>query len=345
MKKLDLKTIPLANKKIDEYKKCNIKNIIDLEYKENSFKEVDISSFDFLKQKDFNTLFFINEKIAYKNFTEDIEQTNSELIINKKIKKPILILNYYDDENTIFEKNIKYKIDENIELEIIEIFISNKKENFINQKREFELDKLSSVEYIKLQKLSSFDFLNFEVNPIIKDNSKLKIFNFDYGSSNTYNIIDTKLEHIYASFELEGFVDISKKQEIANIITTTHNAKDTKSSIKVKHILDEFSHGIFEVKSIVNKKAKYSKVEQNSKTVILNDNAKINANPRLEIFIDELSASHGASTGNLDEEVLYYLQTRGLSKEQASKIVLEAIEKNIINKILNEEIKSLIKEL
>lgn len=343
MKNLDLKYIPFANKKIDEYRKCNIKNIIDLKFKDNSFKTVDISSFDFLKEKKLNTLFFVNEKIVYKNFTDFINQNGDEITIIKELEEPILILNFYDDENTIFEKTIKYKIEENIKVEIIEIFISNKKENFIEQKREFQIEKLSNVEYIKLQKLSMDDFLSFDFVPNIGDNSKLKVFNFDYGSSNTYNIFNSELNHIYGNFELEGFMDIRKKQEIANIITTTHNAKNTNSSIKVNHILDESSHGIFEVKSIVNEKAKYSNVIQNSKTTILSDDAKINANPRLEIFIDELSASHGASTGSLDEDILYYLQTRGLSKEQASKILLDAIEEKIINSISNEKLQNLIK--
>lgn len=345
MKNLDLKYIPVANKKVDEYRKCNIKNITNLKFKENIFKTVDSSSFDYLKEKEFNTIFFINGKMSFKNLNNELSIENDKIIINKNINKPLLVLNYYSDENRVFDKKLIFEIKENINVNIIEIFISDKKESFISEQREFNLDKLSNIEYTKLQKLSCEDFLNFEVITNIKENGRLKIFNFDYGSSNTYNIFNNELNYNYGTVELEGFIDISKKQEVANIVTTTHNAKNTKSSIKVKHILDDSSHGIFEVKSIVNEKAKYSSVEQNSKTIILNDDAKINANPRLEIFIDELSASHGATTGSLDEEMLYYLQTRGLSKEKASKIILDAIEKKIINSISNEEIKSLIKEI
>lgn len=342
MKNLDTKNIPFANKEIEEFKRCNVKDILEMKFKDNEYKVVDISLLDKLKKEEFNTLFFVNQKLSFKNLEKDILFDEKELIIDKKIDRPILILNYYSDNNTLFNKKLKLTLKGNIE--IFEVFISDNQENFIDEKREFEIDKNSNIEYIKLQKLSTFDYLHIDFKQNIEENSKLKIFNFDYGSSNCYNIFNTSLDFKNSNFEMEAFINISKKQEIANIVTTTHNAQNSKSSIKANHILDESSHGIFEVKSIVNKNAKYSAVIQNSKTTILNDNAKINANPRLEIFIDELTASHGATTGSLDEDILYYLQTRGLSKEQASKILLDALEEKIINSISNEKFANLIKE-
>ena len=341
MKNLDNKNIPFANKEIEEFKRCNAKNILEMKFKDNSYKSADISSFDFLKKEEFNTLFFVNQKVYFKALEENILFDGEEFITNEKLEKPILILNFYSDTNTLFNKKLKFKTKN--DMEIFEIFISDNKENFIDEKREFEIDKNANIEYIKLQKLSTFDFLHIDFKQTIKENSKLKIFNFDYGSSNCYNIFNTNLDFESSSFEIEAFVNISKKQEIANIVNTIHNGQNSKSSIKANHILNESAHGIFEVKSIVNKSAKYSDVIQNSKTTILSDDAKINANPRLEIFIDELTASHGATTGSLDEDILYYLQTRGLSKEKASKIVLDALEEKIINSISNKEIASLIK--
>lgn len=343
MRNLDLKNFPIANKEIEEFKRCNAKNILELNFKENSFKDIDISSFDNLRKKEFNTIFYVNGKLYYKNLESEIELKDEKLRIDGKDKKPILILNLYSDTNTLFHKKIEFLIENNIE--IVELFISLDKENFIDEKRDFNINENSKVEYIKLQKLSIEDFLQIKFRQNLKKSAKLKIFNFDYGSSNSYNIFDTNLNFDESTFEVEAFLNITKKQEIANIVNTTHNGKNTNSSIKANHILNQSSHAIFEVKSRVNKSAKYSNVIQNSKTTILSDDAKINANPRLEIFCDELSASHGTSTGSLDEDILYYLQTRGLSKEKASKILLDAIKDKIINSIENEEIKTLIKEI
>ena len=343
MRNLDIKNFPLANKKTEEFRKCNVKNIIELQYKENSFKDVTNFDFDFLKLDGFNIIFFANEKIKKQNLIDDISLEDNSIIVNKECKNPLIVLNYYDDENTIFEKELKYTIESDIT--IFEIFISNSKKNLINQKRDFNIDNSSNVEYIYLQKLSLDDFLNIKFNPMICENSKLKFFNFNFGTSNAYNQFDINLDFENSNFEMEALTNISKNQEIANIVNTIHNGKNTSSTVKANHILDESSHGIFEVKARVNNKANNSAVIQNSKTTLLGDDAKINANPRLEIFIDELTASHGATTGSLDEDILYYLQSRGLSKKQASKMMLEAIENAILDKISNEKIRSMIKEI
>ena len=345
MRNLDIKNFPIVNKKIEEFRKCNVKNITELEFKENSFKDVANFDFDFLKLEDFNTIFFANEKIKEQKLIDNITLEKNTISINKECKNPIVILNYYDDESTIFEKDLKYAVDKNSDVTIFEIFISDNKKNFINQKRDFDIDNSSNVEYVYLQKLSLEDFLNINFNPIIHEDSKLKFFNFNFGSANAYNQFDINLDFLNSSFDMEALTNISQKQEIANIVSTTHNGKNTSSSVKANHILDENSHGIFEVKARVNNEANNSSVIQNSQTTLLGDDAIINANPRLEIFIDELTASHGATTGSLDEDILYYLQSRGLSRKQASKMMLEAIEHRILDKITNEQIRNIIKEI
>ncbi len=343
MRNLDIKNFPLANKKTEEFRKCNVKNITELQYKENNFKDVTNFDFDFLNLDGFNKIVFANEKIKEQNLIDNIILKENRIIINKECKNPILVLNYYDDENTIFEKELTYIVETNIS--IFEIFISNNKKNLINQKREFSINNSIDVEYIYLQKLSFEDFLNIKFEPVIHENAKLKFFNFNFGASNAYNQFNVNLEYANSTFDMEALTNISKKQEIANIVNTIHNAKNSSSTVKANHILDENSHGIFEVKARVNNKANNSAVIQNSKTTLLSDDAIINANPRLEIFIDELTASHGATTGSLDEDILYYLQSRGLSKKQASIMMLEAIEKTILDKISNEQIKNIIKEI
>ncbi|WP_428023559.1 SufD family Fe-S cluster assembly protein [Arcobacter sp.] len=343
MRNLDIKNFPLANKKTEEFRKCNVKNITELQYKENNFKDVTNFDFDFSNLDGFNKIVFANEKIKEQKIIDNIILKENRIIINKECKNPILVLNYYDDENTIFEKELTYIVETNIS--IFEIFISNNKKNLINQKREFSINNSIDVEYIYLQKLSFEDFLNIKFRPIIHENAKLKFFSFNFGASNAYNQFNVNLEYANSTFNMEALTNISKKQEIANIVNTIHNAKNSSSTVKANHILDENSHGIFEVKARVNHEANNSAVIQNSKTTLLSDDAIINANPRLEIFIDELTASHGATTGSLDEDILYYLQSRGLSKKQASIMMLEAIENTILDKISNEQIKNIIKEI
>ena len=95
-------------------------------------------------------------------------------------------------------------------------------------------------------------------------------------------------------------------------------------------------------KSIVNESALFSKAFQNCNTILLSDEATIFAQPHLEIFIDELQASHGTTTGSLDKEQLLYLQSRGISKDKAYEMLLSAFENKIVDNIKDEIIKEFV---
>ena len=86
-----------------------------------------------------------------------------------------------------------------------------------------------------------------------------------------------------------------------------------------------------------------SKAFQNCNTILLSDDATIFAQPHLEILIDELEASHGTTTGTLNKEQLLYLQSRGISKNEAYEMLLSAFENKIVDNIKDEIIKEFIK--
>ena len=88
----------------------------------------------------------------------------------------------------------------------------------------------------------------------------------------------------------------------------------------------------------------FSKAFQNSNTILLSDDASIYAQPHLEILIDELEASHGATTGTLDKEQLLYLQSRGIPKQKAYDMLLKAFESQIYDNINDILIKEFIKD-
>ena len=100
---------------------------------------------------------------------------------------------------------------------------------------------------------------------------------------------------------------------------------------------------MFSAISIVNNEAPYSKAFQNSHTILLSDDASIVTKPHLEIKIDELEASHGVTTGTLDDEQLLYLCSRGIPYDLAQDMLLDAFEVQILEKITNEQIQEFIK--
>lgn len=341
MKKLDKETFAIANSKIEEYRKCNVRDILEMEFNENIKKDISLEKISKLLKNEFYQIVFANNILKHNDF----KIKDNILSIEKSLDKPILLINYYKDENTIFENSLEINLKENIEVDILELFISNGVQNFIQESRILKVEKNSNLNYVKFQNLSNEDFLNIKYEPILGESANLNFVNLDFGSSKTYNNINTNLNSQNSNLTYNSLIDINKNKEIANIIKTIHDEKNTKSSVNVNHVLNDSSHAVFEAKSVVTQKGSGSAVIQNSKTTLLSDDASINANPRLEIFIDELTASHGATSGSLDEDALFYLQTRGLNYEMASKILLESIKEKTINKIANEQIKEFIKEI
>lgn len=346
--KLNKEVFKIADNKIEEYRRCNVKELLNIEFKQNSFKDVEMDfekNFKDYHLENFNILIFENNSLKLNSLEDKISFEKEHLKIEENIEKPILIINYFEDEKTYFKKSLSIEVSKNIQVSVLELFISNSNQSFIDEFRDFEVCKDSTLNYVRYQKLSTSDFMTSDFNPKIQSNAKLDFINFDYGANKAYNNIFTDLFFETSFFKYESLIDIKENQEIANIAKTIHNEKNTKSQVEAHHILDGNSHGVFEVKSVVNKKGVGSDIIQNSKTTLLSDDSSVNANPRLEIFIDDLKASHGATTSSLDEDALFYLQTRGLSYKEASKILLDSIKEKIINKILDERVKGFIKDL
>ena len=102
---------------------------------------------------------------------------------------------------------------------------------------------------------------------------------------------------------------------------------------------------VFQGKIYVNEKAQKTDAYQLSKTILLNDNTEFNAKPELEIYADDVKCSHGSASGNLDENSIFYLMSRGLSFEDAKNLLISGFLLDVIDKITDIEIKTLIKKI
>jgi Fe-S cluster assembly protein SufD len=124
-----------------------------------------------------------------------------------------------------------------------------------------------------------------------------------------------------------------------------HATPNCESNELYKGVLTDTSIGTFNGKILVRQDAQKTNAYQSSKNVLLTDTAKVNAKPELEIYADDVKCSHGSSTGSLDQDSLFYLQARGISKENARALLLLAYSQEVIDKISVEPIRQHITEL
>ncbi len=267
-----------------------------------------------------------------------INLKNEELLIDKDTIEPLVIS--YDLKKEGHNK-IRIKLKKGVKASIIEIFSGG---NSIGEyERDLVIEDGAKLEYLKYQTLEKKSVVDFNYKINLGNESKINMFNLEFGEGSTKSTYETPLDNENATFNVNGLVKIYNDSDSKSIFRTIHNVPNALSDIAYKHLLNDKVKATFDAKSIVNEKALNSKVYQNSETLLLSEDAVIFAQPHLEINIDELEASHGATTGSLDEEQLFYLQARGISKEEAKQMLLKAVENKIYDKIEDIKIKEFIK--
>jgi Fe-S cluster assembly protein SufD len=191
----------------------------------------------------------------------------------------------------------------------------------------------STLRVKKLQSMQNSGYsmvASHRVNVAKNANAILK--SFDLGSDQALQLLKVELaeySHVDAGHLLYLNAD-SKRGTISQIV---HKGEHSTSKQEAKNILDGNSRGIFDALIRVEHSAKYTKAEQNSKAILLHKDAYMAAKPQLEIYIDELEASHGATTGQLNEKQLFYLQSRGISYVEARKILVIAFANTLIETV------------
>lgn len=142
-----------------------------------------------------------------------------------------------------------------------------------------------------------------------------------------------------------GLYMADREQYIDNYLYIDHAKPDCFSRQLYKGILDDRATGVFNGHIMVRQNAQKTNAFQTNKTILLSDDAKMNDKPQLEIYADDVKCSHGATTGQLDEDALFYLQSRGIPRSDARLLMLNAFLHEVIDKINIEPLRIRISEL
>jgi Fe-S cluster assembly protein SufD len=109
-------------------------------------------------------------------------------------------------------------------------------------------------------------------------------------------------------------------------------------------MLNDQSNAVFNGKVYVHLDAQKTNAFQSNANILLSDDAQMNTKPELEIYADDVKCSHGSTTGQLDEEALFYLKSRGLGEDNARKLLANAFISDVLEKVNNEAVKHYVTE-
>ena len=371
------------NRRAEEWKFSDLNQIISSNIKDLSFfnKAIDKSDFDqsvIIKNFDHNKIIFINgllfkvdfeyeEKnkieINENNDLESIVDTNNSLIhlniafrnSNFKmtikegysLKKPLII--YHVSNNEISQKAINQKtefvLENDSSIKIINIFNEKSEKNFINIYNKFSLGKNSILKNYKIdfKDNSNIKYLYDDIE--LDRNSISENFILSSGSRFIKNEINCNLNDEYSSAFINGVINLGDTQHHEIKTNVNHLAENTKSYQLIKGVLNDSSKGVYQGKIFVDPLAQKTDGYQLSKALLLNEKSEFNAKPELEIYADDVKCSHGSTSGSLDEDAIFYLMSRGISKNAAYKLLINGFLLDVVEKITDNEIKYLILEL
>ena len=293
-----------------------------------------------------------NKVFNKKNFTRndsllDINSAflNDNLVIkvkkNIKLKEPISIFYYNcEQEKYLINNRINIILEENAEAEINEIFFSNNKSIYWNNVHSYIcLKKNSKLEHYKIQ-LEASSALHSSSSSIDCDNSSIyNNFIFSVGGNMSRIEVISSINAADIDFNIKGLY-LAKTNQHHDITTLMqHKHPESKSNQHIKGILQKDSSGVFQGKVVVSKDAQKTDAFQFNQNLLLSENAEVNVKPELEIYADDVKCSHGATTGELDEQMLFYLRSRGLNKEEAKKILIEGFVNELFENVVNKELK------
>ncbi len=246
------------------------------------------------------------------------------------LKKPIHCIHLNQAEGMWHTRNILI-LREGAQANFIEHFQGNSDAlYFENTVTQAELGLASHLNYYKIQQesLKAHHIANIQITQ--KANSQLNTFHATLGGKLSRDDIHIQLEGKEAACRLKGFYMPQKHQCMDHHITAEHLAEHTYSQQHYKGILKDQSRGIFNGKVVVHSNAHKTVAHQTNQNILLSATAEIDTKPELEIYNDDVKCSHGATVGPLSQEAIFYLQSRGMNKAQATQLLIEAFFNELI---------------
>jgi Fe-S cluster assembly protein SufD len=212
---------------------------------------------------------------------------------------------------------------------------------FANGVSQIALGQGAALAHLRLQQESAAATHVWQTEAGIGPGANYESFALAEGGRLARNEIRAYLEGEEASCRLDGAYLADGSQHLDTTTVIDHLRPRTTSRETYKGILDDRSRGVFQGRIVVQPGAVKSDGHQLNRSLLLSDRAEIDSKPELEIYADDVKCGHGAATGALDEEALFYLRARGIPLAQARAILVEAFIGEVIDGIGDPQLRAL----
>lgn len=202
----------------------------------------------------------------------------------------------------------------------------------------------AKLEHIKIQQ-ESIDTSHIASHTVIQQrDSQFSSSVISIGGKLVRSDIHTRLVEPGGECQLNGLYIADRSQHMDFHTFTEHTAPACTSHQDYRGVLDDSSRAVFNGRVYVHKDAQQSNADQRNKTMLLSSKAEMDSKPQLEIYADDVKCSHGATIGQLDEDMLFYLRSRGLDLQSARSFLLTGFVGNVLKQIQSSTLRTRVNE-
>lgn len=258
------------------------------------------------------------------------------------VEKPVLLYHLGDTSSQVISviRNL-IVIEKNGSVSILEKFDSTGDANqFTNIVTEGFVDEEGELNFYSIQNNAGNEYQFNHKQFHQADKSRVNTFTFTLGGKLVRNNLHLALDGENIESHMYGLYLLNNSTLADNHTVVDHKKPNSFSNELYKGIIDGSAKGVFNGKIYVRPQAQKTNAFQANRNVLLTDKASINTKPQLEIWADDVKCSHGCTSGQLDEEALFYLQSRGIKKETARAMMLYAFAAELLENVKHPVIKN-----
>jgi Fe-S cluster assembly protein SufD len=266
----------------------------------------------------------------------------------KVLEHPLYIYNVADTTAVpvLAQPRTLFYIGNQAELSITETYITTgASDSMTNQVMEMIVEQDANVSYYKIQNDQEHAHQNSTMHIRQIGKCTVTVVTISLNGGMVRNNLHAVLEAPYAEAHMYGLYLQKGNSHIDNHTIMDHAVPNCPSNELYKGILDGNATGVFNGKIFVRKDAQKTNAFQSNKNILLSEQASVNTKPQLEIYADDVKCSHGCTVGSLDQEGLFYLQSRGIPRERAMALLLQGFAVDVLEQVRSEAIRHYIEEL
>jgi Fe-S cluster assembly protein SufD len=302
-------------------------------------KGVTISAYADFESRNNDAIMNLNASLCNNGF-------NISVAKNTVVEQVIEILFFTTTENNFSQYRNQIIVGENSEIKFVEkIQNLNNSTAFVNYFTQINCDKNTNVEFNKIQNNTSNSILIDNVDVYQKDNSTCDVNTLIFGGNFTRNNLNFEQNGNNCESNMNGVSVLDDNQFADNHTFVDHKSAHCRSNEMYKGVYLGKSKGVFNGKIMVRPDAQKIDAFQSNNNLLLSEDSTIDSKPQLEIYADDVKCSHGCTIGQLDDDALFYMRSRGIGVEEAKAVLTYAFASEAIDNISVSEVRLVAQKL